>query len=118
MTKTTELLEAWRDATRAVELAERLAARALRAAEKADRDSATAQEIATLAEEAAASAERAARIARDAARIAADDAATLRAEVDDADDTAVSARGAEANAKGRFHEAESEARTKYGDDVS
>jgi hypothetical protein len=112
---TGELLEAWRDATRAAELAERLAQAALRAADRADRDSATAQEIATMADEAAEAAERAARVAREAARRAANDAIELRAEVGTADQGASTARGTESDAKGRYHEAEDAARNKYSD---
>jgi hypothetical protein len=73
-----ELLDAWRDAARAAELAERLASTALRAADRADRDAATAEELAVLAEEVATAAEHAARAAREAASHAATDAKDLR----------------------------------------
>lgn len=62
-----ELLQEWRDATRAAELAERLAQLATSSAERADRDAAGAAEIAKMAERAAGHAERAARVARRAA---------------------------------------------------
>jgi len=76
-----ELLDAWRDAARAAELAERLASTALHAADRADGDAATAEELALLAEEAATAAERAARAAREAAMKAATHATGLRAGV-------------------------------------
>ena len=56
---TAELLDAWRDATRASELAERLSAVASDAAELAERNAAASTEIARMAERAASSAERA-----------------------------------------------------------
>jgi len=46
---TAELLDAWRDASRAADLAERLAELARRAAEKGEQDAISAQEIAALA---------------------------------------------------------------------
>ena len=64
---TGELLEQWREATRAAELAERLANLARTSVERSDRDSIAAQEIAKVAERAARHAERAAKIAREAA---------------------------------------------------
>ena len=110
---TGELLDAWRDATRAAELAERLSAAALRAADRADTDASTAHEIAVMAEAAAASAEKAAKAAREAAAKATESARALRAEVTGADETVASARGVEAAAGGRYHEAEEEARNKH-----
>jgi hypothetical protein len=64
---TAELLTAWRDATRAAELADRLAQIALEAADRADSIALGSEEIADLAEQAAASATRAAERARAAA---------------------------------------------------
>ena len=78
---TAELLDAWRDASMAAGLAERLAELARTAAEKDDQDPASAQEIAALAGEVAASAERASRAARAAAEKASDDASRLGTEL-------------------------------------
>ena len=69
---TGELLTQWRDATRAAELAERLAEIASQAADQADRSALASDQIARMAEKAAVAAERAARSARKAARQAAD----------------------------------------------
>jgi hypothetical protein len=101
----TELLDAWRDALRAAELAERLASSALRAADRADRDAATAEELAVLAEEAATAAERAARVARVAATRAANDANGLRADLTAADRAAADAQSAAGDAPGRYQDA-------------
>ena len=113
---TAELLDAWRDASRAAELAERLAELARAAAIKGDRDANTAHEIATLAEEVAASAERAAQAARDAARTAADEAGVLHAESDRASEAASNARASASEARDEFHHGEADARTRYPDD--
>lgn len=110
---TGELLDAWRDTSRAAELAERLAEVARSAVEKGERDAASTEEIATLAEEVAASASRAAAAARDAARIAASEASGLRGDLEGADRTAADARIAEGTARDRYHEAESDARHRY-----
>jgi hypothetical protein len=110
---TGELLDAWRDAARAAELAERLAKAALRAAERAERDSATAEEVATLAEEVAASADRAALVARQVADDASAHVLLTRSESDEADITTSDARATEAGASSAYHEAEDEARRKH-----
>jgi hypothetical protein len=101
----TELLDAWRDALRAAELAERLASSALRAADRGDRDAATAEELAVLAEDAATAAERAARAAREAATKAATDAKGLRADLTAADQAAADAQSAAGDAPGRYQDA-------------
>ena len=106
---TAELLDAWRDASRAADLAERLAELARRAAEKGEQDAASAQEIAALAEEVAASAERASRAARAAARKASDDASRLGDQLSGANEAVQDARTEEAGARGRYHDAEAEA---------
>ena len=62
-----DLLERWRDATRAAELANRLARVAEEASTQAQLDAASSEEIAVLAERAAAAADQAARTAREAA---------------------------------------------------
>ena len=64
---TGELLMQWRDATRAAELAERLAEIAAQAADQADRGALASDQIARMAQRAAVAAERAARSARKAA---------------------------------------------------
>jgi hypothetical protein len=69
---TAELLQEWRDATRAAELAERLARMALESADRAEEAAVTNDDIAEMANRAATYAERAARVARVAAdRVAA-----------------------------------------------
>lgn len=113
---TGELLDAWRDASRAAELAERLAELARTALEKGERDAASTEEVATLAEEVAASASRAAAAAREAARIAASEALGMREGLDGADRSATDARTAEGTARDRYHDAETEARQRHGDD--
>jgi hypothetical protein len=110
---TGELLDAWRYASRAAELAERLAEIARNAVEKGERDAASTEEIATLAEEVAASASRAATAAREAARIAATEASSLREGLQGADLSAIDARTAEGTARDRYHDAESDARRRH-----
>ena len=75
---TADLLTAWRDAVRASELAERLAAAATEAAAQADVRAIAAAEIAALAERAAEAATRAADRARSAATEAAELAESLK----------------------------------------
>ncbi len=114
---TGQLLEQWREATRAAELAEQLAELAKASVERSDRSAAAAAEIAKLAERAAKHAERAARVARDAAGHAAEFARDNRAgRLADADWAAVSARDAEIAAGERYHEAERDARERNSRD--
>ena len=116
---TAELLTAWRDATRAAELAEQLALLALEASQRADHDSAAAVEIADLAARAAEAAERTAEKARTAAARADEFAAQARDHgVPDAQATLDSARGAEAQARNRYHDAEREAWERHQRDDS
>ncbi len=104
---TEDLLAAWRDATRAAELAERLAARAREAAKEADRTALSSEEVARLAEQAAMAAEHAAREARAVADRAALLARDSRgARVPEAEQAASDARVAETEARGRYHDAE------------
>jgi hypothetical protein len=110
---TGDLLDAWRDASRAADLAERLAEIARSAVEKGERDATSSAEIATMAEEVAASATRAAAAAREAARIAGEEATSLRAGLEGADQSAADARIVEGTARDRYHEAESDARHRY-----
>ena len=112
---TSELLEAWRDATRAAELAERLAAAALRAVDKADQNAATAEEIAVLAEEAAIYATRAAEAARYVARRASEEAARARTQdLAHADATASETRLVEEDARDRYQDGVAEAHRRHG----
>jgi methyl-accepting chemotaxis protein len=62
-----DMLEAWRDATRAAELADRLAKMAAETADRAEVTASGADEVAKLAERAAEAAEAAARRARESA---------------------------------------------------
>jgi hypothetical protein len=95
-----ELLAVWRDAVRASELAERLAAIAADAAAQADLRSGVSAEIADLAEQAAESATRAAARAREAATHAAELAKSLHDDgVPAADKTLESARQIESDAR-------------------
>lgn len=111
---TGELLEQWRDATRAAELAERLARLAAESAERADQAAMGAEEIARMAERAAKAAERAAR----SARVAADRATKFAREnragtVVDADHSVIDTRVEEAAARDRYHTAERAARDRH-----
>jgi hypothetical protein len=111
---TAELLEQWREATRAAELAERLASLARASVERSDRDSAGAQEIAKIAERAARHAERAAKIAREAADRAMTFASENRASyLADAEAAAMTTREEEAAARDRYHAAEREAHVRH-----
>ncbi len=104
---TSELLMQWRDATRAAELAERLAEIASQAADQADRGALASDQIARMAEKAAVAAERAARSARKAAGQAAELAVENREQrLRGADDELVTARASETEARGRFQDAE------------
>ena len=103
---TGELLTAWRETTRAAELAQHLATLALDAAERSERDHVGAAEIAGLAERAAEAAEAAASSARAAADRAAAYAAESRDErLRDADEVLAAARTAEDGARERYHRA-------------
>jgi hypothetical protein len=112
---TGELLMQWRDATRAAELAARLAEMATQAADQADRSALASDQIARMAEKAALAAERAARSARKAARLAADLATENREQrLRIADEELVTARASEAQARGLYHEAEQAAGDRQG----
>lgn len=111
---TADLLEQWREATRAAQLAERLAELAKASVERCDRDAVTAREIAKMAERAAKHAERAAHAAREAANRAsafADENRSVR--LADADSIATDSRTEEEAARERFHEAERNARERH-----
>ena len=111
---TEELLEQWREATRAAELAERLAKVAAESAARADEVALAADEIARFAERAAKASDRAARSARQAAERATTFARTSRSgSLADADQTVTDTRAEEQAAVGRYHEAERQARERH-----
>jgi hypothetical protein len=104
---TADLLAQWREATRAAELAERLAVMATQAADQADANALGSDQIASLAEKAAVAAERAATTARKAATRATALASENRHErLRDADTAVTAARGSETGARERYDEAE------------
>ncbi len=104
---TRDLLEQWQEATRAAELAERLAKLAADSAARADQAPVGSEEIARMAERAAKAADRAALSARKAADQAATYARQNRAgTLADADQTVVDARTEETVAGERYHGAE------------
>ena len=112
---TQDLLDQWRDATRAAELAERLAKMAAESVARADQAAVGAEEIARMAERAAKAAERAARSARKAADRAATFARENRGEtLADADQSVVDTRAEETAAGDRYHQAERVARPGRG----
>lgn len=110
---TAELLAAWREASRAAELADRLAEQAHSSAERADINAATAEEVAALAEqvaEVAASAAARARSAAEGARALArrsHDGPLSEAARERSDTRAV-----ESQARDAYHLAEERARSK------
>ena len=115
--KTTgELLDAWRDATRAAELADSLAASASDTSILADSTADAAEQIAKLAEKAAKAAERAALTARDAARRAADLARSSREKNVSGGDHAAAAHAAEEVAKDAYHARVAEASDRHPED--
>jgi hypothetical protein len=103
---TGDLLEAWRDAVRAAELAERLATAAAQAADDADLRAVASEDLAELAEQAAASAMRAADRARATATEASALAKRLRDDsLSDATGTVTRTRLVETEARDAYHEA-------------
>lgn len=113
---TADLLEAWREATRAAELAARIAREAEKAADQADVDALASTEIAELAEKAAEAATAAALKARAAADRANGLAAARRSPgVGDARLREEAAIHAESEARDRYHEGEEEARRVAGE---
>ena len=112
---TQDLLEEWREATRAAELAERLAKLASESATRADQAAVGAEEIARMAERAAKASERAAASARKAANQAAACARDNRAgTLANADHSVLATRAEESTARDRYHEAERIARERHG----
>ena len=114
---TADLLAQWRDATRAAELADRLAGMAAEAADTADRSAMASEEIAKMAERAAKAADRAARSARDAAsRAAALARESRQRRLLEADAVVTSARADETAARDAYHRREAAARDRHGAD--
>lgn len=113
---TADLLAQWREATRAAELADRLATLAEQAAQMADRNVVASEEIAQMAERAARAAERAASTARKAATKAKQFAADSReVRLHEANAAVTAARDEESLARDRYHEAERQARDRQDD---
>jgi hypothetical protein len=103
---TAELLTAWRDATRAAELAERLATAATEAAAQADVRALASVELADLAEHAAEAASRAAEKARTAATEAGALARSLRETgIPAAESSVADSRRVETEAATAYHDA-------------
>jgi len=108
---TADLLEAWREATRAAELAERLAGVATESADRAETHALASEEIADLAEQAAAAATRAAERARNVATRARELASDIsNDQVPATGNTLKEARAVESDARDQYHEAERKAR--------
>lgn len=108
---TADLLSAWRDATRAAELARRLAGVAEALVETTEHDAAAAEEVAALAETTAMAAEAAAAKARATADRMQSVADTARSKGrQDAAAAVVEASDEETSARDRYQEAEREAR--------
>jgi hypothetical protein len=103
---TADLLAAWREATRAAELAERLASEALAISHEADVTALESAELAELAAQAAAAAQRAADRARQLADRTADKALTEQQRQQEAQQAATSARSAEDDARADYHKAQ------------
>jgi len=106
-----ELLDAWRDAVRAADLAERMAAAATETLHEADLRADVSAEIADLAEQAAEAASRAALRARTTALEAAAAAQRLREQkVPDSHAKAATSRQLETEAGALYREAKGRAR--------
>lgn len=104
---TADLLMQWREATRAAQLAERLAELATRAADQSDASALASEQIARMAEKAAVAAERASQSARKAATRAAALAAENRGmRLREADEAVVNARASELEARLRYEHAD------------
>ena len=99
-----DLLDAWQETTRAAELAERLAKRAVAVSYQADTDATTAEKLAEMAEAAAQSALTVAATAREAAIVARSRARDRRDDLDDAAGALRSARTDVTEAHDRYSE--------------
>jgi hypothetical protein len=110
---TAELLEQWREAIRASELAARLAKIAAASVERTAKDAAASEELAKLAERAAAAANEAATTERKAANLAAELSLQSAADRKADDDNLTRAEEDEVFARDRYHKAESAARERH-----
>lgn len=110
---TAELLEQWREALRASELAARLAKIAAESVARTAKEADAAEELAKLAERAAAAATEAATTARRAADAAAELARTTVTDRTKDDEALVAAQAVEGDARDRYHEAEQTARGRH-----
>lgn len=113
---TADLLEAWREASRAAELADRLSELAHTSADRADLSATAAEEVATLAEQvakvAAAAATRARAVAMEARAVA---RKSQDGPLTGADREQAGTRAVEAEARDAYHDAETEARVRHRD---
>jgi len=109
---TAELLEQWREAVRASELAARLARMAAESVERTAREADAAEELAKLAERAADAASEAAVTARRAAQLAAEVAQQSVTDQRRDDDASTAAQAVEDEARDRYHQAEQAARAR------
>ena len=111
--RTSDLLNAWRDATRAAEAAERLATAAHEAAGKAEISAEVAEEIAELVDQTVTMAMAAA----NRARLAADESRRLATEAVEEeqhdDDVMANTRATEDGAREEYHHAEGDARARH-----
>ena len=110
---TSDLLNAWREATRAADLAERLATLAAETARRATVSADTAEEIAAMAERAAESAAAAADRARAAAREARQAAENDQGATVEAERIQAGTRDFEAAARDAYHDAEADAQSRH-----
>lgn len=114
---TQDLLEKWREATRAAQLAKRLAELAAAAVEQADASALSTEEIAQMAERVAREADQAAASARKAADRAAAYASDTRSNrLREADESAKATADDETDARDAYHRAEGEARARHAGD--
>ena len=114
---TSDLLEKWREATRAAELARRLAAVAQDASMEAEASAVAYEEIAKMAENTAAAAEQAAATARRAADRAVANAKNRAGQLTEAQGAESFTGDEETGAREAYHEAERQARDRHGADV-
>jgi hypothetical protein len=110
---TADLLEKWREATRAAELARRLAALAQEASADASASAIASEEIAQMAERAARAAEEAAATARRVADRAAASARGRAGQLIEAEEAETFTAGEEGVAKAAYHDAERDARDRH-----
>ena len=113
---TADLLQKWRDAITAAELARRLAEVAKHAADDADESAVASEALARLAEKAAVAAEEAAANAREVADRAAVLARSRAGQRADADGAETLTTGQEGTARDAYHAAEHEARERHAEE--